>query len=326
MKVSSRRSQSKAQNETPEPSIEDVPVELSRKQKLREKKIKNKKSRGLSQKAKMRKVSASRMMKGRKSNISPGGAISQLRANNKLIVDFVKRYIFMKSDVVVPELVCSHILVGSASVERLLKGTFDLGAAHMVDSDSVRKRKGKRAEEYFMETLCEKAVPFIDHPFGRHPRFPFICAVPDFIVQTNDGLEINEVKSSTTAESLFHPSVLERYSLQILIARDCFSLKKAKMIPVVRNEFDGCVVHQKLDAVDFSGRAKLDNKLLVKNYVLFLDKYFSRYFGFGVSEDMKRTLEKMFLDYKPRRQKKARAINDIPNLKRDHTKNCFQGS
>ena len=196
--------------------------------------------------------------------------------DNDFVLRFVRRHILRDYSVECDAPQCSHFLIGSASVNALLRGDHNTDTYHDMFSHGENRRLGNLAEEAYEKLLDNKGsrVRFVKHPFAYHPKFPFICAVPDFVVFKKGAKPVlREVKSSIEKKSLSLGVLLSAHSTQVQVAAECLGISAAEIVPIHRSR-KAPWSYQPLPRIIVPTGFEVDKKQLIERYVIFLKDYF----------------------------------------------------
>jgi hypothetical protein len=125
------------------------------------------------------------------------------------------------------EYFCSHVLVGSSSFVRFLRGQFNIKKAHGFLHGSQNQKVGLVGEQAFA-TFEDK---YFYQTFGISKRLPFLCTTADFIVKRKKILliEVKTAKTIVSCETLFENTPIE-YLFQIWITLEIFGLDQADLM------------------------------------------------------------------------------------------------
>lgn len=121
---------------------------------------------------------------------------------------------------------CLHVLVGSSSFHRFLKGQYDLEKAHSSMRARMPSGCGLSGEQAFARMNDYRFY----QPFAILKRLPFVCSTPDFFI-TTPKLTLFEIKTTTTLKSCrnLFSSLPRDYFLQVWISMEIFGVRLGKV-------------------------------------------------------------------------------------------------
>jgi hypothetical protein len=119
----------------------------------------------------------------------------------------------------IPVSVCSHFLIGSSLVFKLLSGKLHIADTHKYLMTSNARRFGKIAENCAAEMF---SGDFMKHQVRVVPKLPFIVACPDFFFENKQ--KIIEIKSHHEKQKGIKMSIL-----QTIIAMEAFEVSDGEI-------------------------------------------------------------------------------------------------
>lgn len=129
----------------------------------------------------------------------------------------------------VPTNMCAHFLVAASNVHSFLLGHHTFEKSHAIFKTPINNKiTGLSGEEAFLR-LPKLVVS--KHPFGIHPKIPWICATGDFIIKEDGDFICVEIKTfkSIRACRLLYDHLPIRVALQVWIQMEIFNLSKGQI-------------------------------------------------------------------------------------------------
>lgn len=143
-------------------------------------------------------------------------------SESKLIKD-IKAFVLRKS----PSFMCTHYLVGSASINRLLSNVYTLKRAHGTMRRIFTSRIGSIGEQ----TFAKSTNNYINHCFSISRRIPFLCSTPDFFIFDRAPIlvEVKAFENIQDCDKNFR-NIPKDFIVQIWSACEIFGIRKARLL------------------------------------------------------------------------------------------------
>lgn len=170
---------------------------------------------------------------------------------------------------------CVHLLIGSSSVFRLLKGDCDFSLVHRKYLSNNARQLGKHAEKAFLNSGAKiKEV----QPCSRSSKYPFLCTTGDYIIYENRKRVYVEIKSTQNGREAVYAS--KHNITQIWVTMELLKCQFGKLVIYQRetDEDEDVIYITHLLTINIEKKEELFKgtymkKLLFTNYRNFFVKY-----------------------------------------------------
>jgi hypothetical protein len=149
------------------------------------------------------------------------------REPKSFFMECLKKLLYVKT----PNFPCPHLRVGASMVRDLMDGKLTFQTCHRTSIKNFSNIQGTCAEAAVQKRLVDPVV----QPFGISKRYPFICALGDFIVYEQKKAILIEVKSCRSTIRI--PHVINRDTIvQIWTTMDCYQIDCARLYIAYANK------------------------------------------------------------------------------------------
>ena len=210
-------------------------------------------------------------------------------------------------------LACPHVIVGASQMYAMLQGRVSIWSTHAIFKNKGMN-KGDWAEHAFRNS---GAAIIAEHPRGRSPRFPFLGAVGDFVINEGGKSICVEVKSKTSLTEAQNVLSDKKSLLQLWTTMEILGYKYGRLVAYHVSQPDGRPKELVfVGSVDVTLKVSLLTERsysIIDAYVYFLKAYYLAFTGRSIDSTTRYEIANMI--HAHFRETSNRETYMLPSLK-----------